>query len=174
MRLKRGDLFFIMHHDSGISKLIAWAMSSQWSHCGLIYDVSEMHDYTLETNSYCVTHGTMRDYINNPNVTIEVYRPICDQQMLDYGVEEARHKLFGAVYGYFQLLSLGIRRLFMQFKFKINNFIRQSVVCCHVVGYAYKAARVIGFESIDPEGFDTEELYQKVKASNHFRQVFKK
>lgn len=174
VRFKPGDVFFVMHHDSNISKAIAWAMSSKWSHCGLVFDASQMNDYTLETNSYCVTHGTMLDYLVDGNVSMEVYRPESDSEMMQFGLWNARHNLFGAVYGYLQLLSLGLRRLCMKFNLRIKNYIRQSVVCCHVVGYAYRDARVIGFIETDPESFDTEELHQKVSKSVHFTKIFEK
>ena len=172
---KTGDIFFVMNKKNMISKVISWAMSSNWSHSGIVYEMAKLNTYTLETNDFCVTHGTMEDYVTDLEHSMEVYRPkSIDENNACMAAIQTRAMLYGKMYGYLQLLSLGIRRLFMKFQIKIKNFIRTSVVCCHVVGYFYKNLGKTFISKLDSEGFDTEELYQWIKKSDEFELIYKK
>jgi hypothetical protein len=170
--IKEGDVFFVMTHNSWLSRTIAWFMQSKWSHSGLVYDVSGREPYTFETTNTETTLQFLNDYIDNPNITLEIWSPIdaTDEQRLSICADA---KLTNEmIYGYLQLLSLGLRRLLMRFGVKSDNLIRQGQVCCHVVykGYAGK-----GFGPIsegDTEAKDTQELYEDVTLSGKFKKVY--
>lgn len=154
---KPGDIGFV-HNGAIISKIISWAMESKWSHSFVV--IGEVHGVmmVLETSDYEVTIGPLSRYLDGR--PLEIYR----NESLS---EEARSlictrglSLLGNKYGYTQLISLGIRRLFRKFGININNFIRSGLVCCAVPLYAYFFTLFI-----DPESIDTEDLYQVIKKS---------
>lgn len=169
----RGDIFFLIHKKNWISKSIAWVMGSNWSHCGLIYEVTPETIYTLETTDFEVTHRQLKDYLLDDEVKMEVWSPI---DMLDdsrkYIVQEADKKR-GSVYGYMQLISFAIRRLFFLLGKKIRNFFRQGVVCCGVVLYGYSKSYIQEL-NVDPEGIDAEELYKIVSGCGKFKKIYEK
>ena len=161
--VKQGDIFFVMHHDNKISKLMAWFMSSKWSHSGLVHGVLEDRILVQETSDVQVIISDLNKYLEDPNVSLEVWAPQVGEYQRYCATERAYKKTHGLIYGYFQLISLGLRRVFKLFGINIPNFIRSNVVCCHVPSYAYSInPDVIGPISNDPEGCDTQELYEEV------------
>lgn len=168
--MKQGSIVFIMNHTNPISKVIAWAMGSRWSHTAVIAGDMLGEKLSIETSDFEVLMQPFSNHLN-PNASFEVYEPVTDQPD---AVVFAGMGLVGQVYGYLQLLSLGIRRLLMLFGIKVGNFIRTGLVCCAVPGYAYKAGTIQWLKDLDPESYDTEEFYQMVKASPDFRLSHKK
>lgn len=173
---KSGDIVFIMHSTSKLSRLIAWFMKSAFSHSALV-SVESAHNKTLltETSDFQVTLATLNRYIADPGVAIEIYR---DTKL---SIDE-RDKIgavsfnqLGEWYGWLQLLSFAIRALVKRVtKRDIGNFIRQGRVCCAVVGYSYKEALPKHpLSQIDPECYDTEELRQFC-IKNNYTLVYKK
>jgi hypothetical protein len=163
--MKNGSIAFIMNHKNPISKVIAWAMGSQWSHSAVVVGEVAGEKVSVETSDFEVYMTPFSTHLD-PNASFEVYEPIEDQPVeLTY---EAMG-LVGQVYGYLQLISLGIRRLLMLVGIKIPNFIRVGLVCCAVPGYAYKKGTVQWLKDLDPESYDTEELYQMIKSAPEFR-----
>lgn len=172
--MNNGDIFFIMNGTSKLGKIIAWFMKSNWSHAGLIYDVSGKEIYTIETTDLQVTPQFLNDYTNNDKIKLEVWSPINFTNEEREEVCERAKLLNEEVYGFFQLLSLGIRRLFMRVGIKIKNFIHSGLVCCHVVTYGYKGSKIKELDLEDPESIDTQELYELVINSQKFKKVFEK
>ena len=158
MKFEPGDIVFIMHNESWLSKAIAKVMGSKWSHSAVVYGEAFGKTLLCETSLYQVNLDYLDRYLDDPNCEIEVYRK--------NGISEQGPKIrsncdlmLGKMYGYLQLLSLGIRRVF---RLKIPNFIHQGMVCCHVVAYALNDVDR-EFTRLDKESFDTEELYDMVK-----------
>ena len=71
--LKPGDVCFVMHNDSWLSRAIAWFMGSQWSHSFIVLEVAADRTYIMETSDYTVTFGHLERYLQDPNVTLEAY-----------------------------------------------------------------------------------------------------
>jgi hypothetical protein len=164
-----GDIVFLIHKENLLSRVIAWAMSSKWSHSAVVAGELLGNTMLIETSDFQVTVNDLERYIKDENCSIEVYSPQCDDET-KAKIADQSYKLNGQIYGYLQLISLGLRRLF---KLKIKNFFRQGLVCCHVVFYGYKG---FGFSCSveDPEAYDTQELYDMVKGDEKFKLVFKK
>lgn len=169
--MRKADIIFIMHHDSWLSRTIAKFMGSKWSHTAICYDASGEKDYILETTEYRVKLTDLDDYTFDPECEYEIWT--CDDLepiMIDEIVDEC-YKFNNNIYGYFQLISLGIRRLLMKIGIKIPNFIRHSIVCNQLVLYGYQKSNIKEL-IFDPESIDTQELYDIV--SKRFRPVTRK
>lgn len=168
MTLKEGDILFVMHHDSLLSKTIAKVMGSRWSHSAIVYGECFGKTLLCETSLYQVNLDYFERYVADPNCEFEVYRK--------KGISENGPKIrsncdlmLGKMYGYLQLLSLGIRRLF---RLKIPNFIHQGVVCCHVIAYALDGVDC-KFTKIKKESFDTQELYSRMGEYMYKKVIYK-
>lgn len=166
MIFRAGDIGFVIHRKAILSRIIAWAMGSRWSHSFLVTGP----DSVVETTSTTVKEDTVSQYINSSDAEYEIYRPNLTDMECFYVAKEGLTHL-GEWYGYSQLISLGIRRLFMAAGINIKNFFRSRLVCCHVVTYAYEHSRIRELSSSDPEAIDTEELYQIVKNSPNFQRI---
>lgn len=173
MELKTGDIIFVMHNDNLISKLIAKAMGSKWSHSALVYGNMNGRALLCETSDFEVTLNWFDRYLKDKNVSLEVYRHKDHYNVINGNeevIQDMCDSILGKMYGYLQLISLGIRRLC---KLRIPNFIYSGLVCCHVVGYGLNVIKDSGFDGIDPESFDTEEMYQMIK-SKGWIEIFRK
>lgn len=170
--LEPGDIGFLMHHDNMISKIIAWFMGSKWSHTfGVLFRIPS-RTCLLETSDFQVVISTFERYLKNPNVELQIFRPVrLSREQLELIAEKAA-ETEGTIYGYFQLISLGLRRLLMRVGIKIPNFIRQGMVCTHPWLYGYRHSDIPGLAGIDPESIDTEEFYQLCLNQNHFMMIF--
>ena len=166
--IKKADIGFLIHRDNWMSRTIAWFMRSRWSHAFLIKHVTDEDVYTLETSDFEVTIGMLQLYVDDPNVELEIWSPknIDDEERKRIVIES--EKTYGTVYGYLQLVSFGIRCILKRFNIHIKNFIRQGMVCDHVVLYGYRISSIAKLRGIDPESIDSEELYQLVKSSDDF------
>lgn len=156
-----GDVVFVNHKDSFISKLFSKIMASKWSHSAIVFDINKSI-LLLETNDYCVCPNYLERYFFDKNCTIQILRrpsTLSDFEK-DLLIEQGK-PLIGLMYGYLQLLTLSLRLLL---KRKIRNAFRQGLVCCHVIGYCFQGIDS-PIRSIDPESFDTEELYQLLNDS---------
>ena len=163
--MKRGSIAFIMNHKNPISRVISWGMSSKWSHTALVVDDMLGETVSVETSDFEVYMTPFAIHLD-PNASFEVYEPVTEQGP---EVSYTAMGLVGQVYGYPQLVSIGLRRLLMKLGIKIPNFIRIGLVCCAVPGYAYKSGSIQWLKDLDPESYDTEEFYQLIKASPDFR-----
>jgi hypothetical protein len=171
--LKPGDIGFMMTHNNVISKIFRWAMGSKWSHSFLVHEVTPRHVYTSETSDFEVQIHLLEVYLNNPHVSLEVWR----KEELSEGerrriAEQAVKKNLGDTYGYLQLVSFGLRILLRKVGLKIKNFIKQGTVCCGHVASGYHLAKIPGWE-FDPEGIDTEEMYQIIQGMGFKRIAYK-
>jgi hypothetical protein len=168
-----GQVGFCMHHDSFISRAIAWFMGSRWSHSFMVYDTSSKQSYTIETSDFRIHNGNVGSYVKNKNVSLEIWDFPLDDETRDR-MTAACQEFHGHMYGYAQLFSLGIRRLLMRVGITIPNFIRHSVVCNQLVSYGLKESGLKPFSTLDPESIDTEELYQLVTGHKKAVLVYKK
>lgn len=164
MNLIPGDVVFVMHKNEWVSRAIAWFMKSRWSHSAIVVDKSVRETYLVETSDYEVTIGLMSRYENDPNTEYEVWRFTGLMGSDQKKVWENVSPLLRQTYGYLQLISLGVRRLLMRVGVRVPNFFRQGLVCCHVVGYAFLGTNVKMLNILDPESFDTQELYEMLPA----------
>lgn len=168
--IRPGDVFFLMHHDNLISKVLAWFMRSRWSHSGMIIEVAKS-TYVCETSDYEVTVGRLDRYLTDPNVTMEVWTPI---EMTDEDREMVVNRCLENVetlYGYLQLISFGIRALLARVGIKIKNFIKQGYVCNENVLSGYVLSKATPFYGIDPKSIETQEMYVAVVGSGKFKRV---
>lgn len=156
------DICFSMCTKNWLSKAIAWFMGSKWSHSFIVIESSKLYTYVCETSDFEVTIGVLEDYLVDPTVNLVVYR-INTLSLIDRDkiVKECL-KNNREMYGYLQLISLGIRRLLKRIGIHIPNFIRQGIVCDQNVLYGYTKSRVPTLAGIDPESIDTEEFYQLI------------
>ena len=171
MTFRPGDIGFVMHPKSLISRTIAKVMGSKWSHSFMVYDTGRKH-YTVETTSYRVIIGNVEEYTKDKNCSMEIWRYMGLIEPFQYMVAEGSYEQYGKLYGYLQLISLGIRRLLMKFGITIRNFIRTGVVCDQVV--LYGLTKLIDFKDLDPESIDTEELYQLITNLPQFKLIYEK
>ena len=171
-KINPGSIGFVMHHDNFISKIISKAMSSKWSHCFYVWGKCNETIVLAETTDYEVTKSTIEKY-NKKSCSLEIWEPIPKHDSLKMAKDG--QYLEGIVYGYLQLISLGVRRLLKKFSFKISNFFRQGAVCTAVpIAHSNKQPNISCLYNLDPESIDTEELHQLIKNSGEYRLVFKK
>jgi hypothetical protein len=174
MQLETSDVGFLMQKNWLVARIIAWLMGSKWSHSFIIIESGVLATYICETTEYEVVISPLKKYIDDENVNLEVFRPKKGrhEQKIKSAMECMNQ--IGTSYGWFQLVSLGLRRILMRLGIRIPNFIRQGVVCNGVVLYGLRNIPIRGVEGIDPESIDTEELYQIVSNSPDFERVFVK
>lgn len=170
--IKPGSIGFVMHNNSKISKIISWFMESKWSHTFYVWGICNDKTILAETTDFEITKSTFDKY-NKETCAIEIWEPVVDHDPLQ--MAEDGQYLEGQIYGYLQLISLGIRRLFMRAKISISNFFRQGAVCCAVaIAHSNKQPKITCLYGLDPESIDTEELNRKIKESGEYKLVFKK
>lgn len=117
----------------------------------------------VETSDFEVMISTLSRYTQDPNCALEIYRPVKFSSEDGATSRKETFAILKTVYGFPQLLSLGVRRLLMRAKIKINNFFRMGVVCCAVPLYGHTKCKSSPLFGIDPESIDTEELFQICK-----------
>jgi len=164
------DVFFLIHSKNDISKAIAKVTGSRWSHAGMIMEIGVFATYTIETCDFNVWTNHFEKYLTDQWVEMEVFRPKRELPMKEQIVKAAQ-KTHGTIYGFLQFISLGIRARISRL---IPNFIRQGIVCNQVVLSGLTVSDIPGFQGIDPESMDQEELYKLVKNSPDFELVFEK
>lgn len=170
--LKPGSILFVRWYNNPISNLIAWFMKSEWSHCA--YVLGECNGITklAETTDFEVTNTSFNKY-NNVNCSLEVWEPI--EEVDTKKMCQELTKIEGTLYGYLQLLSLGLRRLLFRIGIKIPNLIRQGSVCTAVPIFAYQTQKHIRcISSLDPESIDTQELYEIIQKNQEFKCTYVK
>ena len=155
--IKEGDIGFV-HNGATISKIISWAMGSKWSHSFVV--IGEVHGTMMvaETSDFEVTIGSLSRYMDGRPIAIFRKEDLTPDQVAK--ICKKSLSILGVVYGYSQLISLGIRRLLKKFGIHIKNFFQTGVVCCYVPMFAYED--ILG---IPPKSIDTEDLYQIIKKS---------
>jgi hypothetical protein len=168
MKFQPGDIFFVMHHENKMSRLIAWFMNSMWSHSGIIAQQTETRSYTVETSDFNVTLSTLEQYTKDPRTSLEVWRHrgISDKTRAE--IVENALMLDDKIFGYPQFISFAIRALLAKIGIKISHFITSGYVCCQVPLTGYATAGVPGFTKEEIKAIHTEELYQKVSQSPDF------
>jgi hypothetical protein len=158
-----GYIGFVKHHDSKLSKIIAWFMKSRWSHTFLV--LGEMRGVRIasETSDFHVNYAPIDRYFKDPECEIAIYAIDLNEGEKDAIVECAGNH-YGETYGYLQLLSFAIRAALAKIGIKIPNFFRQGLVCTAVPLYAFNDAGLPHFKDIAPESIHTEELFQLVSS----------
>lgn len=169
--IRPGDIGFSMYKRSRLSQLMGWFMQSKWSHSWM--ELGTLYEFpcVIETSDFEVTVSPFFKYYDTRSYRIEVWSPINFTDEEREAVCKKALPLLGEVYGYFQLLSLGLRRILKRLGYRIPNFIKQGIVCCHVPMYAYKGSSIKSLSTLDDESLDTQELYEIVTLSGHFKKV---
>lgn len=163
--MKPADIGFVMNHGNLISRTMATFMGAPWGHTIMIMGQDqEGRTLTLETSDFEVAIDILDERLKNPTVSVKVFDLGLSDEDRKLVVEEAL-KNKGKVYGYLQLISLGLRCLLRRVNIKISNFIRIGLVCTAVPLYGYLA---IGdrspFGGLDPESIDTGELAELIES----------
>lgn len=162
MKYLTGDVYFTMDNKDPVSAAMSKVMGFPFSHSGLILGNLNGKTIVCETSSFEVVYSTFDKYEEDPTYTYEVWRHPDHFHVIngqESQIQENTTIVLGIVYGYLQLISLAVRRIISM---KLPNFIRQGLVCCHVIGYALHNIKGSGFENLDPESFDTRELRTKL------------
>lgn len=172
---KRGDVAFVMHHNSRMSRVIAWFMGSRWSHSlGILGEGAPgKKTYVCETSDFEVVISDLEKYLNDPTVSIEIWSPQVDDEYREKAAEKWVEFL-GEIYGYPQLLSLGLRRMLMRVHVNVRNLIRTNHVCDQLVLEGIRCYPIPGIHWCDPKAFDTQDLYEMIVKSGKFDLVFSK
>lgn len=163
MLLKVGDVVFINHLKSNISKLFSKVMGSNWSHMAIVYQIIGDRVLLCETSDYQVNLNWYDRYSKDPNCRIEVLRhPDYDNVIKGHEltIQQDCDKINGDLYGYLQLPFHALRILL---KRKIPVLVKQGWLCCNTVGHALKRIPGSHFDNIDIKGYDTEEKYKDLK-----------
>lgn len=173
MKFLTGDIVFVMHTGSRLSRVIAWFMKSKWSHSAIV--AGKMGNTTMlcETSDLQSGYNILDRYIDDPKCSVRVYRRpfTLDEKRIIFNNSKKQN---GIPYGWFQLLSLALRRIVMRVTGKrIKNFIRQGQVCCATVGYCLAGSGEFDLAKRDPESYDTQELEDMMQA-NGFKIVYEK
>lgn len=134
-------------------------MQSKWSHCGKIKEVTPSEIYTIETSNKEVWIGRFKEYLKD-EYEWELWRPKTLSEESKKDSMRIAEDLLETLYGYLQLLGFAVRCLLQRIKIPAPNWIRQGVVCCGVIFYAFHG-KLKGFD-VDPESRHTEDLYQLV------------
>lgn len=159
-----GDIGFVLN-NSWTSKIISKIMGSQWSHSFIFVGYIDNVPMILETTDFEVIIAPLSDYMDGRPIAVFRNNTLNDNERKQ--VAKRSYENIKTVYGYLQLFSLGIRRLFKKFGIKINNFFRQGIVCCGAAAYGYTGTKT-NIGNIDPENMDTEEFYQIILNSTEW------
>jgi hypothetical protein len=163
-RFEPGDIFFVMHKNNILSRLIAKWMGSKWSHCGLVIEHGNLFIHTSETSDFQIVGSYLESYMLNDKVELEVLRlPIQQAFGVQMALDATTRNQW--LYGWLQLLvSFNIKLLLKRVNIKIKNFIRMGLVCNHHVLYACQKSGLEFFNSLDVEEYETQETYEMLKA----------
>jgi len=69
-----GDIVFVMHKKSFLSRCIAKAMGSKWSHSAIVYGHLDCKTLVCETSLYQVNLDYVDRYIKDRNCSLEVWQ----------------------------------------------------------------------------------------------------
>lgn len=171
VNLQPGDVVFSFNKHSWISKIFAWFMQSNWSHCFLIVEKTALRTYEVEMANHHVVESVFEEKYLGKDFSLEVWRPTnLDEttllQIAAVGIA-GQNKRFG----YLQLFSLAVRRLLSRIGIHIPNFIHWGVTCPQVVLYPYSTVQGTPFTGVPVDQGDTEDLYQLV-VNAPFEKVF--
>lgn len=174
------DIFFVMHHDNKLSKVIAWFCTpthdgKSFSHSGLILEQTDARTYTMETTDFEVVPNLLERYLTDPNCSIEVWRHPAISITERLAIAQESTLMDEDMYGYLQLLSLAIRNTLRKISIKINNFFYKiGRICCFVPMKCYnKKSSLPMMKAMDPGQLDTGEARNLVMAQG-FELVFSK
>lgn len=171
--LKPGDVCFVMHHDSILSRTIGWFMDSQWSHSFIVLEVTPLRTYILETSDFNVTFGHLERYLEDPNVSLEAYT---SDMTVDQGAAMMQTvvPLYNTLYAYLQLASYAVILLLAKIGIHLKNHVKQGLLCDEIIMMAYAASPYPEFKGLNPYQYQTESVYQLFKANPHFSLAFSK
>ena len=160
-----GDIGFVMHNNSWVSKAISWFMNSKWSHCFIIIDTSsEDRTYVSETSDYQVAVGWVERYMQDPHVSaLEIVRlpnlPYPEQlEIKSRGLD-----LYEKLYPYWQFIPLAVRGLLKRIKIRLKNFLPFGYNCNENVLYILQNTHYPELKGNDIYAGDTEDFYQLMK-----------
>lgn len=173
-KFQKGDVYFVMHHDETLSKIIAWFMQSQWSHCGFVLDGnSPDRTYVSETSDYEVTLAWIERYLIDPNCSIEVWRPT---QQTPEQIDTVANRLLQnqeSLYAYWQLLSFALKCLLARIKINIPNLLPWGYICDQHVLSGEVLIPTSGVYGLAPHQYQTQQWYEMMQASNAYTLIYK-
>ena len=156
--MKIGDIGFIIHKKSALSKTIAWFMKSQWSHCFII--IGELNGVPIicETTDFEIVYSPLTKYTNDPNVMMTIFSN--DDLLFGDDVKIFNNTLdiHGKKYGYLQLLSHAVRLLLLRFNVKIESFYNRNWLCYQVVINCLKNTNS-DIQYLNKNAIDTQTLF---------------
>lgn len=170
--VRDGDVFLLRSHGFWYSDAIAWFMKSEWSHCGVVLFESDSEGeptLTLETSDYEMTYGGLEKYLKHPDryrlKVLRVPNAFVSVAEMRVALCVTDELYYGKMYGYLQLLSFAVVRLFKRIGIKVPNFIRQGQVCTagplHYLGQGLHPV----FKGVDPEALDTQDFAEMLVAA---------
>lgn len=175
INLLPGDVCFVIHKNSFVSRMFAWFLQSKWSHAFLVVEQTQSKTYILETNDFGVVFSIADWYWAKADVEMEVWRKKGISDLARERVaKDAISSAWGESYGYLQLIMTGVRRLLKRVGITIPHFLRWGIMCNHVVLYGYANSPGNPFYGLDPESIDTGEMYEAIRGSSEFELVLSK
>lgn len=182
MQVKRGSVVYVMHHDSKMSRLIAWFMKPRnapkdwkpWSHSAIVVDQGERDAWLCETTDTQIAYGSYRRYLEDPNCSIEVFEPIgVTEEVIKRGIEESENNV-GSIYAYWQLLSWALACLLAKIGISFPNLLPYGWVCNSHVLDGIRHYPIEPFYGIRPQSIHTGQMYDMMKESKNWNSVFTK
>lgn len=172
MRLKSGSVIFIMHHDSKLSRLIAWFMGTKWCHSALVVETSRREIWLSETTDTQVAYGAFTRYFYDPNCSFEAFEPLdCTKKEQGKCIEAAKQNV-GRLYAYHQLLSWALSCLLARAGFKLKNLLPYGLICNSHVLTGIRCFKSGPFYNIKPQSIHTGQMYELMKKSKAWKSVW--
>jgi hypothetical protein len=135
MKIKKGSVVYVMHHDNKISRLIAWFMrdkrypTKDWSHSAFVVDSTEDEAWLSETTDLEISYGRLSRYINDPNCSVEIYEiDSIEEDLVRDAIKNADTRV-GSIYAYWQLFSWALVCLLAKIKIDVPNWLPIGWVC---------------------------------------------
>jgi hypothetical protein len=180
MNIKPGNVAFVMHHDSKLSRLIAWFMRDKFrtapdfSHSALVVESTENEVWLSETTDTQIAYGRLSSYLNDPRCSIEIFAPIdASAEEIAKCVEEAQNNT-GKLYAYWQLISWAIVCLGAKLGVDIPNILPFGWVCNSHVLDGIRHFKAGPFYMIKQQSIHTMRMYAMMKESTAWVSVFSK
>jgi hypothetical protein len=169
----RGAIGFETNYRSTISRLIRWFSKSVWSHTFIVTDDVGDHTYVMEANEFGTTFMLLDEY-QKTIVNFELWEPIATPEQIEAALKKAQKKFVGQVYGYLQLLGIGLKILVSRYlghHILKHNPIKQGAICSQVVWYYLQELMPDLFGNLDQYSVSPGDLYEIVSKSDRFKKV---
>ncbi len=157
--IRKGDIVFVMHHGSWVSRAFGWFMDSRWSHCAMVADVGDIDTYLHETSDTQTKVGMLSLYELEPKDEIEIVRVNMGGRLSREIASRHAAKYHNEMYGYIRLVGAGIRRLMMKLGWKKCPMLWPwGGPLCMMIPHRGLLSTFAGMPKLG--SIDTEELYR--------------